>query len=327
MREIGSEFWNVPTTTKENMLFPESTQWFISGRSALYAIAKRLIMNCKSVAIPSWCCESMIKPFADLGFQIYFYPVYFRNGFHQEIRLDCDVLLIMDYFGYTGKSLSYEEYDGVIIRDLTHSVFSLMNKDADYYFGSLRKWCGIWTGGYAWGDGIEKSDRIDSKYIELRRVAMKEKKKYILNGEKTEKTFLRIYDEAEELLEQGGCFRAADRDIRIAKKIDIDTICSKRRSNATVLMRAFSDLLVFPELSEDDCPMFVPIIIRNGKRDSLRRYLIAHSIYCPVHWPVSDYHRLTDYESFLYGNELSLVCDQRYNENDMDRIIETIKRF
>lgn len=73
--------------------------------------------------------------------------------------------------------------------------------------------------------------------------------------------------------------------------------------------------------------MFVPVLVPGGKRDELRRYLIKNEIYCPVHWPVSDYHRLDNKEQFIYDNEISLVCDQRYTEEDMYRMVKKIKAF
>ena len=40
IREIGSEFWDVPVEEINNGFFTESMQWFLSGRSALKAIIK-----------------------------------------------------------------------------------------------------------------------------------------------------------------------------------------------------------------------------------------------------------------------------------------------
>ena len=86
-------------------------------------------------------------------------------------------------------------------------------------------------------------------------------------------------------------------------------------------------MLIFREMKDTDCPMFVPIFVPDGKRDELRRYLIRNEIYCPVHWPVSEYHVLDEKTKEIYDNELSLVCDQRYNEKDMKRMIDTIRVF
>lgn len=39
------------------------------------------------------------------------------------------------------------------------------------------------------------------------------------------------------------------------------------------------------------------------------------------------YHNLDKKTEHIYKNELSLICDQRYTEEDMNRIVETIKAF
>lgn len=111
-----------------------------------------------TVALPSWCCESMIIPFLKAGLKVYFYPVYFFGGhLVQEPDLTCEVILVMDYFGYAS-SRDYSSYPGTVIRDLTHSIFSGFHQDADYYFGSLRKWSGFLTGGFCMGRTVTSSE-------------------------------------------------------------------------------------------------------------------------------------------------------------------------
>ena len=328
MREIGSEFWDVPTGKIKKQLFPDSVEWYLSGRSALQAIIKDL-GRVKSVALPSWCCDSMIKPFVNAGMEVHFYPVYMCNHLIQEISFECDVLLLMDYFGYTSSQPYLNGYEGTVIRDVTHSFFSSQYYDADYYFGSLRKWCGIWTGGYAWtrdGHRLLEGTIENSNYIALRKNAMQSKSDYI-DGLKKDKDHLKTFYDAEKILESVGISAAAERDVLLAQKIDIEKIKIKRRANAEVLRSAFKDMLVFTEMSSDDCPMFVPLLVPNGMRDHLKRFLIEQDIYCPVHWPVSNYHILDDRTKKIYENELSLICDQRYSEEDMEQIVKKIKTF
>lgn len=332
MQEIGSEFWEVETGSKPCLIFPARTQWYLSGRSALQAIIQELGWA-RSVSMPAWCCASMIKPFIDAGIKVRFYPVYSESGIRQEINTDADVLIIMDYFGYSNdRDIKHP----CIIRDVTHSIFSRDYQDADYYFGSLRKWSGVWTGGYAWtqdGHKLLNGSKNGDKYISLRSNAMKLKKRYInaITNDRgqhiSDKNYLQIYEEAEDELENIGIVPASVRDAELVRKLDVDYIKQKRRSNAEVLMKAFADMLLFPQLGKSDCPMFVPIFVPNGKRDALRKYLINNEIYCPVHWPISKYHVLDERTNELYKNELSLVCDQRYFLHDMDRIIDTICRF
>lgn len=326
--EIGSEFWNVPVIEENSGLFPETTQWYISGRSALQAIITDL-EGAGNVLLPAWCCDSIIKPFIDAGMDVNFYPVYWQDSLVQEINQDSDVLLVMDYFGYTGQQPDMSCYKGTIIRDVTHSIFSTKYYDSDYYFGSLRKWCGVWTGGYAWtNDGRKlQSGKMDcSEYVTLREKAMHQKADYI-NCVKKDKGYLRIFDEAEEYLETVGIAPAESRDITLADYLDVEMIVERRRANAMVLRKAFADWLVFAETKAADTPMFVPILVPDGKRDALRHHLINHEIYCPVHWPLSSFHKLDEETKRIYENELSLVCDQRYTEDDMYRMVEIIKRF
>ena len=340
--EIGSEFWDVPVQhmATSQSPFPFNTQWYLSGRSALKAIINNLT-NVKTVAMPSWCCDSMIKPFVDAGVEVHFYPVYLSNEgkFNQKIRYDCDVLYLMDYFGYTVPDNTGKTHNNlIVIRDVTHSIFSSQYKDADYYYGSLRKWCGIWTGGYAWtsdGHKLFQGDPDKSDYTLLRDKAMKLKNAYIneyivLNGNQkfNKEEFLGLFSEAEDELENIKVSPAADRDVELARFLDIDYIKARRRKNAEILMKSFCDWLIFPFMNEFECPMFVPVIVPDGRRNELRNFLIHHQIYCPVHWPLSHYHKdLTNEELFIYENELSLVCDQRYTEEDMKRIVDTINAY
>ena len=332
MREIGSEFWSVEIATQPCQIFDNNIQWYISGRSALQAIIKDLRWA-KTVSMPAWCCDSMVKPFVDAGMKIKFYPVYPDHGLKQEIDVDADVLFLMDYFGYTEERVNDHP---CIIRDVTHSFFSRNYDDADYYFGSLRKWCGICTGGFAWS---KKKNRLYEgikngfNYVSLRSEAMDLKSSYInkktsISGELvTDKHFLSIYEKAEQELDNIGIVAAPERDIELARMLDVDYIVSRRKENGRALMKAFPDMIVFPDLGEHDCPMFVPILVPNGKRDALRRYLIERDIYCPVHWPVSSYHEADSKSAVLYNDCLSLVCDQRYKQEDINRIINTIYEF
>ena len=318
--EIGSEFWDVPIKEVNNNLFNKDTAWFLSGRSALRAIIQEVKKNkdVSSAAIPSWCCDSMITPFLLENLTVTFYPTFAPDDVKQEIASRCDITLAMDYFGYQSNT---EFSEGIVIRDLTHSVFSNNHHDASYYFGSLRKWCGFYTGGFAVGiDGVEGTS---DEYVALRQEAMQKKNDYI-NGKNNNKEYLNIFNNAEELLDSCEIASAAERDIELANQLDVDFVVNRRRSNAAILLDAFADIAVFEEIRPLDCPLFVPIRVRN--RDELRKLLIGHEIYCPVHWPLTELHAINEDDKRIYQDELSLVCDQRYSEKDMYRIVEEVKR-
>lgn len=309
-----------PIAINENNIFPNNTQWFLSGRSALKAIIAESEFD--SIAIPIWCCDSIIIPFIEKGIHVEFYNNEMPNT---------SAVLVMDFFGYSIDK-DWSNYPGIVIRDLTHSIFSKKHDDADYYFGSLRKWAGFWTGGFAWGfkDKVCFSeDEFD--YVALRKSAMEEKEMYISStyteaiNKEIKKSYLNKFHDAETLLEELPILPASNRDVEYALHLDVRKIKNQRRKNANVLLKYLSDLAFFPELKSEDCPMFVPIRVNN--RDLLRRHLIDCDIYCPVHWPISELHRLNDEIKCLYDTELSLICDQRYNEHDMMRIVLAIQNF
>ena len=315
--EIGSEFWDIPTAKKNN-LFPESTNWFVSGRSALKAIIRD--GKFKSVALPDWCCESMVDPFLDEGVTVTFYPALCRG-----IHTSADAVLLIDYFGYT-QDYQLIDFKGIIIRDITHSVFSAEYSDADYYFGSLRKWAGFATGGFAWGFKSPVSfDGTLNDFINLKKKAMSDKKAYIFE-ETDSKDYLEKFSTAEDMLEHVKVFPADYSEVLLAAELDVDFIKSRRRNNARILLDTLRDIAVFPELGNNDCPLFVPIKVKD--RNALRSHLIQKEIYCPVHWPKALCHTdISPTTEEIYACELSLVCDQRYDESHMNRILEAITSF
>ena len=325
MREIGSEFWSVPTAQNKTGLFPADTVWYLSGRSALRAIVRELKRDykVKSIAVPSWCCDSMLQPLLAEEVSFEFYPVYVQGGtLCRDLREDCDALLVMDYFGY-GNSSSPE--GALVVRDLTHSLLSRPCADGDYFFGSLRKWCGIYTGGYAWKkEGKLYAPHAESSYYSrLRKQAMEEKARYIA-GKTDSKAYLEKFAEAEALLDPCAVLPADARDLSLAETLDADAIRARRRENAAILLDLLAPYALFPELGAEDCPLFVPILVKN--RDELKKYLISQNIYCPAHWPRTSLHRLDERTEQLYTQELSLICDQRYGAEDMQRLAEFVKR-
>ncbi len=323
-KEIGSEFWEVPLAAYRNNLFHENVNWFISGRSALSAIVAEIKKEnrVRSVSIPGWCCDSMILPFLVQGIEVNFY-----NPFSPVESISTDALLMMDYFGFCQHTAA-NGFHGIIIQDTTHSLFTSSYCKADYCFGSMRKWAGFYSGGYAWGfhSPIEY-DGIDHEYLEIRKRAMDKKGSYIRELESgmviTDKEeFLKLFSQAENRLSHTKIQRSDPVDIDRAIWLDIDGIKQQRRKNAAVLLSRLREYAMFPHMEFSDCPLFVPILVDD--RDRVRRHFIYEGIYCPVHWPLTRYHNPDIHTKRIYEHEISLVCDQRYDETDMERILSVL---
>jgi len=344
VKEIGSEFWEVDLKKEDSFELGNNYKFFLTGRTALDFIIKDIKTTGKldRIYMPSYCCYSMVKPFIDNEIQIEFYKVSFEKGkytYEIDFETKCEAVLIMQYFGYCNREaleiIKKLKKNGItIIEDATHSWFSQTpySHKTDYVFTSLRKWTGIPCGAIAIKQistfNIPVPSTINHKYIRLGEYAALLKKQYIEKNKGCKEAFLKLFNQAESLIETDyRNYGLPNIYSKIIKKLDYEKIKNARMQNAKFLIEELKNLkeidIIF--MDDGDVPLFVPIIIQNEKRDDLKQHFINNKIYCPVHWPIIKSHKVPSKE--IYNNSLSLVCDQRYDISDMKRIIQCINDF
>lgn len=316
-REIGSEFHRMPFENGHGLALPLSGSLVFSGRTAIEAVLKR-IPEAHTALLPSYCCDSMIVPFRNAGIGVSFYKVEWDEGLRIEIDGTADILLWCNYFGFKNEM---PDFSGVIVEDITHSLFSKVpsHPQSDYLVGSLRKWEPINCGGYCSVEMI--GEEPSEEFIELKKTAMEMKTEYLQEpkAEKKEQ-FLKLFGNSNHWLAENYSGRIIDPFSRdYLERIDVEKQREKRRNNARVLYEGLINNVQFMFSEKDmDCPLFVPILVPH--RNEVRAHLTKNEIYCPVHWP-----RPEGCESNIYEQELSLICDQRYGTEDMKRIVSVIK--
>ena len=70
-------------------------------------------------------------------------------------------------------------------------------------------------------------------------------------------------------------------------------------------------------------PLYFMLYVEN--RSDLQRKLAEHHIYAPVLWPVVyDEVLVNDTVKCLYDHLLAIPIDQRYDENDMQKVVDLI---
>ena len=154
---------------------------------------------------------------------------------------------------------------------------------------------------------------------------MKEKYDYLTGRISDKEHFLLAQAKFDnDLIHVDKMLKIDDTSLEILKETDIEAVIRQRRNNARVLAEGLKalegDVMKIPAIDpEQDTPLFLPVFLENGARDALRKYLIEHAVYCPVHWP-----EVMGAEAGLRENELSLICDQRYTEDDMRAIVSLI---
>lgn len=367
MKEIGSEFWIEKDSVEENKIpidissvldgilnIGDDQLLLFTGRTAIDYVLEDISRPVGTVYMPSYCCESMLQPFIDRNIKIHFYSVISDDSgikYLIDYKKDIDIFFATSYFGYSQSVMdsiidTFRKRDVVIIEDITHRLLSEQNHciKADYLIASLRKWFPLPSGGLAVKmNGHLKKDNITSppaKLISKKLDAMNQKAKYMAYNSCEEKykqalknSFLAMFSEFNSNIKQN--YKNAGIDSiskNLLTKIDVANIKRKRRQNSQYLHKEMKGLkyirFLFNEVDlEKDCSLFVPIMVESSVRESLKNYLISKDIFCPVHWPIPRGHRLTTHTEKLYKQELSLICDQRYDYKDMKRIIEVVEEF
>lgn len=344
MREIGSEFWSTETQKQD-------IRFFLSGRTALDFIIGDILTegNISAVHMPSLCCHSMVEPFLRNSIPVVFYDVFFEDGV-----LKCsipplqktDVFFYIKYFGYenqaTGDLARIKNSGCTIIEDTTHSWLMDERKSdksnfADYSFASFRKWTGlvgVASAEKARGKfSVSQQTVFHQEYETLRKQAQSEKQLYLETMTGSKQSFLDKFAAAEDLLDKDYAdYMPALESLSALFCLDKGEIIQKRRKNAEVLLNEISDIPnivpIFKILGNNDVPLCVPILVDKAKRNDLRKHLISNQIYCPVHWPLSSLHEtISERATEIYNAQLSLVCDQRYDVEDMKRMAECIRTF
>lgn len=349
--EIGSEYWKyegpLDCDNEEFWKFGNDNVFTLSGRTAIYYCIMDILQKrkIKKVYFPSYSCQSMEQPFKDLGIEIVYYDVYFDNKLKYSINKDedCDIFFAMNYFGYSESNMdkyiqSFKKRDIIVIEDITQSILSnkKFSNNSDYVVASLRKWFPVMSGGIAVNvDGkFSKplSDITNFGVIVPKQLAMENKKTYIeksmdkkhLKNIKNE--YLNQYSQSGNVLENDYKNYAIDEEsLNILMKISLQDIIETRKANVEHIYNRLKDNpninFLFNKYKDDDCLLFVPIILDNSTRNSLRQFLIQNNVYLPVHWPSEKD------KNNIFDRELSLICDQRYNVQQIECYLDLIDRF
>lgn len=353
MREIGSEFWRNCTPDGGNGIKPAYTKDFctietLSGRTALDIIICDIlkVSDVRTAYLPSYCCHSIIEPFVSNGLDVEFYGVIYTSDglkINVDVNNGCNIILLIDYFGHIDADLSrwahiLKKGNNILVYDATHSLLCDVDVSCyDYVFASYRKWINANAGFCAKKEPflIEPVLSYNYDYVNMRDRAFENKGQYISGLGIDKNSFLQDFADAESMLDD--MYRGFTPDIKsdcIISTADKHIVIDRRRRNADLLIEwlvkhdELCDMIINGFVSNVDVPLFVPISVKDHMRDDLRCFFIEHDVYCPVHWPLSIYHEgIVGAERELYENELSLICDQRYDDSDMKRVIEVMNMF
>ena len=122
-------------------------------------------------------------------------------------------------------------------------------------------------------------------------------------------------------------YAISDTSTKVQANLDRKELVSKRRENFELLQRSLKGQFqsVFA-LEDKEVPLYFPVLVDD--RAALQRHLVSNAIYAPVVWPKDDNQPIQcEGAENAYNHLLCIPIDQRYDADDMNRIIGVVNSF
>ncbi len=320
MKAIGGYF--ELADYEEGSMFPHENGILLNtGRNALEYIL-RSIGAVKGIYLPYYTCEVVLEPLKKLHIPWAFYHTNSRFEIEDDIcPKDGEYIIANNYFGIKDSYIYKlaEKYGEHLIVDCAQALFANPIPGIKCFY-STRKFVGVADGGVAYLSSTEPySITITEKECTVNHDSHLFKRK-----EFGAEAGFADYQENETKLDNQPIRWMSDSTRRILNHIDFDRVIARRRENFALLHNALKDknYLVLPDIDTFSCPMVYPFVTRIDR--NLRKELIDKKIFIAKYWP--NVHQLGNYETEfqMATRVIPIPCDQRYGEEEMNRILEII---
>lgn len=316
MKEIGGYFQLEQFINNE---YHKKMLSFSSARNCLvYLIKKR---NIKKLFLPYYLCDVVKKNCFKEKVDVQFYSID-RNFLpiidSSKINKD-SYLYIVNYYGLfsTNDILSLKQKYQYIILDNTHSFFQKSVDGVDTIY-NCRKYFGVPDGAYL-STNLQRDNEIERGISSFRFAHL------IGRYEKSASEFYQEFKIADETFDNEKLFYMSRLTENLMGAIDYEKVKRKREGNFLYLhkfLKKYNQL----NLEDKSLDFMYPFLIDDASE--LRNILISNKIYIPILWPNVIEECPSDSIEYRYANYiLPLPIDQRYDNGDMDIIINMIENF
>jgi len=313
MKEIGGYF-ELELQGREE--FHQKALKLNSGRNCFKYILKT--QKITKVYIPNYICDSIIEPLEEFNIKYDFYNIDERFEVIGEIEVkENEKFLYVNYYALKTKYINQlsDQYNTKLVIDNTQAFFNLPIENIDTIY-SPRKFFGVSDGGYLYinkiSDKMYEKDISDSYSQLLGRIELGASKCY------------EEYQQSECSLVNSPIKSMSNLTAKILNSIDYENVERIRIKNFNFLhkkLKKFNKLKI--DLSDIKVPFTYPYMVDDIE---LRENLIKNKVYVAKYWnEVLDRESVNHYEKDFVDQIIPLPIDQRYNLEDMKRIVEVIK--
>lgn len=288
-----------------------------TGRNCLEYILKA--RGYKKVYLPYYTCEVVLEPFEKLGIPFEFYHIDINFEIRDRITLKADeALLYVNYYGMKQRYVEQlvEKIGERLIVDNTQAFYAKPIDGIDTFY-TCRKFFGVPDGAYLYTNKLLDAEFEQDQSFDY---FMFLTKRIDLGAEEGYEDFRNL---SKHVVEQP-IKRMSKLTQRMMQGIEYARIAEQRRDNYQHLHNELSksNTISLP-LEDDAVPMVYPYM---APAKGLREKLIENKIFVARYWPnVLEWTTKEDVEYLIAYQMQPLPIDQRYNENDMKRIISNIR--
>lgn len=288
-----------------------------TGRNCLeYVLQAR---GYKKVYVPYYTCEAVMEPITKLGIPYEYYHIDIHLEICDRFTLKADeALLYTNYYGLKQRYVEQlaEKVGTRLIVDNTQAFYAKPLPGIDTFY-TCRKFFGVADGAYLYCDAvldeeIEQDYSCDRMAHLLKRIDLSAEEGYA------------DFRKADDGLDNQSIRKMSKLTQRMMQSIDYEAAAKRRRENYLMLHEALGgeNNLELP-MEVDAVPMVYPYL---ASVKGLREKLIETKVFVARYWPnVLDWTSKDDIEYLLAYQMQPLPVDQRYGEEEMNRIIEIIQ--
>ena len=314
MQDMMGGFFGLELPEYGNFPYPESPccAWLSSGRAAFECLLRHMPRP-ERLWIPRFICDTVLQAAERLNIPVARYSCTAQLEPVLPESAPNDLVLLVNYFGLTGDAVAEAaaQRPGQCIIDATTALYSPPLPGVPTFY-SPRKFCGVADGGVAIAPSPLQQLPQDTAVSSDTSLHLLERLEF------GAAEALSSCELAEDMLSAPPC-RMSTLTRRLLRSIDFETAARRRLQNYATLHEALGTLnrLSLPA-TPLHAPMCYPLV---SGIPGLRDTLIDAGIALPLFWPeVIESTDATTTENRLARQLLPLPLDQRYCQNDMERL-------
>ncbi|RCJ36074.1 hypothetical protein A6769_17340 [Nostoc punctiforme NIES-2108] len=289
-----------------------------NGRACLNLILKHI--EAQRIWIPFYTCNALLKPIQTNQTPYNFYSININLEPTEDVKLKKNEYLIyINYFGLKGKFIEalINRYNDQVIIDNTQAFFDRENSKS-WSFNSARKFFGVPDGAYLYTPydipvDYERNTDLSCNHL-LNRLLGKQKQAY--------QEFIEYEKGLDDKIKKISLISEY-----LLANIDYLNVAQKRRHHFNYYHLFFEEINQFNlPLATNAIPYYYPLFVKNRIDKNL---LYDQNIFIPILWKDTIHRGMEgfDFEQDLTQKLLALPIDHRYEIDDLDYVIKSIKEL